>query len=75
MHREVKHDHGGGRARGDRQMSDRVMGISLGDQPWSWTYGRLLAAFLGKMKGPPSFSGFGVHVDNFIRWRLRSDIA
>jgi len=47
----------------------------LGGTNLWWTSGRLLLSFLGSVKGLCRFSGFGVHVDNFIRWRLRSDIA
>jgi len=48
---EVKHDHGGGRARGDRKMRDRVMDVEGGQPTLVMDKRSALACLFGKRQG------------------------
>lgn len=55
----------------DRVMDVEILGTNLGGRQavGSWL------PFLEARRVYTSFGGYEVHVDNFIRWRLRSDLA
>jgi len=50
-------------------------GCWLGGRTLSVDKRSALGCLFGKREGSMQDVGFGEHVDNFIRWRLRSDIA